>query len=139
MNKERRRLETELEAARRKGDPGWILLKREQMKLMQRERVVSFRERAGRGKVNYSQMWRERDETRLRRMAKRVYSLVTFPAGKVRVYLRGLNFPLIEVRSMYSAERAQSVKRWLKRPELGIKMRYVTERRRALEEFRDRP
>jgi len=110
------------------------------MKLKLEKRIPSVEAKKTRIKIKYSEetLWRTTVK-KARNIAAfpitipaHAYNVAIFPIKKARGFFKWLNFPLIEMRSMHAAERSRSVKKWLKSPELGIKIKYVTEMRQAL-------
>jgi len=79
-----------------------------------------------RSKVKNSKLWSKKEDATLRIIAKKIYKFALSPLIKAKDYFKELKFPLIDARSMYATERSQSVKRWLKRPELRIKKMYIS-------------
>ena len=108
------------------------------MKIQQQEKILSYKVKAKKKRVNYSNLWFKREEGIKDKSVKTIYNLLTFPVKKIKEFIKWLDYPAVDIRSMYALERSQSVKKWLKRPKLEIRLTYVTERRQALEKIRSK-
>ena len=108
------------------------------MKQQQQEKILAFKVKTSKKKIKYSNLWLKKEETLRDKTAKKLFTLLTFPVKKIRGFINGLDYPAIEIRSMYALERSQSVKDWLKYHNPENKLNNVTERRLSITKIKDK-
>ena len=108
------------------------------MKQQQQEKILAFKAKTVKKNIKYSNQWLKKKETHKDKIIKKLSTLLTVPVKKIRGFVNGLDYPAIEIRSMYALERSQSVKDWLKYHNPENKLNNVTERRLSITKIKDK-